>query len=290
MLSILSSGPFTTVQDLGRSGRAHQGIAHAGAADLIAHRLANRLVGNHERAASLEITLGPFSFTSDRPVVLSVTGARTSVLVTQNDSSKTRALEGQDCAMQLGAHDILQIGMCTEGLRMYLGVRGGIEVAPVLGSRSYDSLGQIGPPPLSVGDKIPIGDSTDTDAWFETVPIIPYAPIPMIRLLSGPRENWLRPEGYRTLHGSIWTVGDASDRTGQRLVGPPLHRIAGELPSEAMIVGAVQLPSNGQPIVLGPDCGTTGGYPVIAVVHPHDLSRMGQCRPGDTLRFRHVTN
>ncbi len=276
-------GPMLTVQDGGRRGRAHQGIARAGAFDHRSASLANRLLGNDSGAAVLEALLGSCAFDVIDPTAVAIAGANVPVLVNGSDASPNHVLE-------LRRGDRLELGRATDGLRAYLALRGGIDAPVVLGSRSYDSLGKIGPPPLAVGDVIRPGPSPPGEAWFEPVPVRPRPAVPTIDIVEGPRYDWLSFQARVDLTLRAWTVDPASDRTGIRLRGEVLsraaERVGRELATEAMIPGAIQLPSNGQPIVLGPDCGTTGGYPVVAVVRERSMPDLAQLRPGQQVRLR----
>ena len=293
-LRVVKPGPFSTFQDLGRRGRGHQGVARSGAFDQHSHRLANRLAGNDLEAATIEILLGPCEFESTGDVIVSITGTDALAVVGRYDSaanvdsrSPWMQIREVSCnvAFVLHAGEYLRIGTPSNGLRTYLSARGGFAVAPVLGSRSYDSLGQIGPSPLCTGDLLLIGSSPTADVWFEVVPLrLPLDPIG-IPLLLGPRHNWLSENALAELESLTWTIDPASNRTGIRFAGPPLERRQGELPSEAMIPGAVQLPPSGLPIVLGPDGGTTGGYPVIGVIPQSGLDSLAQRRPGRQVQF-----
>lgn len=280
------AGPLLTVQDGGRIGRAHQGVARSGAFDQRARNTANRLVGNPADAAVLEALLGSCAFIITEPVVVAVTGARS--LVTVNGGSV-----GENMALSLRAGDRLNIGMPTEGLRTYVSLRGGVGGPMVLGSRSYDSLGDIGPAPLTDGCRIVCAQCLPQgDPWFEPIPIRrrQHSAEPMaVEIVFGPRSDWLTPGSLRTLTDEVWTIDAASNRIGVRLNGATLRRPPSrenaDLPSEAMIPGAIQIPPNGSPIILGPDAGTTGGYPVVAVVRRRSLDDVAQLRPGDRLRF-----
>ncbi len=246
--------------------------------------LGNRLVGNPEGAAVLEALLGSLTLVVSAPCVVAVTGAAVDVSV------NGRAV-GQNVAVALVAGDVFDIAMPTEGLRVYVAVRGGVGGPTVLGSRSYDTLGRIGRAPLASGDDI-ISAHMDCPEppWFEPVPVARLAQPAMLDLDRGPRRDWITDDAAHTLVTTTWTVASSIDRTGVRLIGPaldrPEHLVGIELPSEAMIPGAVQVPTDGQPIILGPDCGTTGGYPVVAVVTRSSLNSVGQLRPGNTVRFR----
>ena len=292
-LRVVKPGPFSTFQDLGRRGRGHQGVARSGAFDQQSHQLANRLVGNDLEAATIEILLGPCEFQSISDVIVSITGTEVSAVVGRYDSmvegSRGRWMQTREvsCNVAFGMHagEYLRIGAPSNDLRTYLSARGGFNTSPVLGSRSYDSLGQIGPPPLRADDLVLIGASSTADAWFEVVPLrLPLDPIG-IPLLLGPRHDWLSENALAELESLTWTIDPASNRTGIRFAGPPLGRRQGELPSEAMIPGAVQLPPSGLPIVLGPDGGTTGGYPVIGVIPQSGVDSLAQRRPGCRVRF-----
>lgn len=276
-LRVLHPGGFTTTQDTGRPGWAHYGVARSGAADRAAARLANRLVGNDEGTAVLETLAGGLTLLAVGDAVLAVTGAVGDVRVQGR-------LEGRGVALQVLDGQRLEVGPLQDGLRSYVAVRGGLAVEPVLGSRSYDQLGAIGPPPLTAGDTLGVGELGRRPPWWEPVPL------PRVEraldLIPGPRWDWLAPGGWTTLLARPWSVQPASNRTGVRLAGEPVTRRAGELPSEGMLPGFVQLPPDGQPIMLGPDCGVTGGYPVVAVVPDGHLDRLAQLAPGDVIRFR----
>jgi biotin-dependent carboxylase-like uncharacterized protein len=293
-LRVVKPGPFSTFQDLGRRGRGHQGVARSGAFDQQSHRLANRLVGNDLEAATIEILLGPCEFESTGDVIVSITGTDALPVVGRYDTTTDVGSRGSwmqireascNVAFVLHAGEYLRIGTPLNGLRTYLSARGGFAVTPVFGSRSYDSLGQIGPSPLRADDLLLIGSSPTADAWFEVVPLRLLIDPIGIPLLLGPRHDWLSETALASLESLTWTIDPASNRTGIRFAGPPLERRQGELPSEAMIPGAVQLPPSGLPIVLGPDGGTTGGYPVIGVIPQSGLDSLAQRRPGQEVRF-----
>lgn len=278
-LQVLRSGPLTTVQDFGRRGHAHHGVALSGAADRASLRRANRLVGNPEPAAGLEVLLGGLALRAeDDDHVIAVTGAHVAILVDGRP-------QGRDTALRLRAGQQLELGPARRGLRAYVGVRGGVCVEPVLGSRSYDQLGDLGPAPFHTGDRITVGDAVAAMATYERIPVADLPQRPVLRVLPGPRLDWLR-DGLIALTDAAWTVDTANDRSGIRLLGAALARRTGELLSEGQLPGAVQLPASGSPILLGPDAGVTGGYPVIAVVVRDDLDLVGQLAPGTTLQFR----
>ncbi|QNG17405.1 biotin-dependent carboxyltransferase family protein [Rhodococcus triatomae] len=281
-LEVVRPGIRTTVQDRGRPGFAAVGVGRSGAADLAAHDAANRLVGNRSGAATLEITVGGLAVRTVGPVSVAVTGAR--VPLTVNGSDRP-----DHALLHLAGGDLIEVGHAVTGMRSYLAVRGGLDVPPVMGSRSTDTLSGVGPAPLTEGDRLLVG--ADVGAWpaEEIIPPPPAVAGPtVVRVDLGPRDDWFTPASIRALFEHEWTVTPESNRVGVRLHGPgPLHRARrGELPSEAMVAGALQVPSGGAPILFLADHPVTGGYPVIAVVDEEDLSAAAQARPGDRLRFR----
>ncbi len=278
-LEVIEPGPLTTTQDRGRIGLAHLGVARSGAADRASLALANRLVGNQPTAAGLEITVGPFSARAVGDVVVAVTGAVAGIEIAGSPCGANVALVARSGA-------IVRVAGATRGVRTYLAVRGGVAVAPVLSSRSFDTLGRIGPPPLRTGDRLPVGPPDGARSpWWEPVPVRPASPGPLVaRVVAGPDDDVVAG-GVESLTARRWAVATTSDRRGWRLDGPSLVSGVGDGLSTPMIPGAVQVPPDGSPIVLGPDAGTTGGYPVVAVVVDADLDAFGQLRPGDQVRF-----
>jgi biotin-dependent carboxylase-like uncharacterized protein len=275
-------GLLTTVQDLGRHGLAHLGVPAAGAVDRRAFALANRLVGNPPEAAALEITVAGPELELETGGFVALTGGRAEA-----------TLDGRpfpmDVAVRAAAGQVLAVGQVTGGLRAYLAVRGGIDVDPVLGSRSTDTLAMLGPPPLSEGDRLPLGDQAPGDPFQQVAPTPRADPEPLLRAVRGPRDDLFTDEAVAILLAAAWTVSADSDRTGIRLEGPVLERRRQvELASEGMVEGALQVPPDGHPILFLANHPTTGGYPVIAVVAGPDLPLAAQARPGTRLRFRFV--
>jgi biotin-dependent carboxylase-like uncharacterized protein len=280
VLVVLGPGPRTTVQDRGRHGWAGIGVTVSGAADRAAADLANRLVGNDPEAAVLEATAGGLRLHAERTVLVAVTGARAGLRV-----------EGRpapcDAPLTLRAGTRLELGVPTVGLRTYVAVRGGFGVPPVLGSRSTDTLSGLGPAPLRSGDRLPVGDLAAAEPFVDVAPVRPPSSRPVLSVLPGPRRDWLAPAAWAALTQSFWSVTADSDRVGLRLAGPRLERArTGELPSEGLVPGAIQVPPDGAPVLFLTDHPVTGGYPVLAVVTSADLSVAAQLRPGDVLRFR----
>jgi biotin-dependent carboxylase-like uncharacterized protein len=280
MIEILRPGPLATVQDLGRPGYAHLGVGRSGAADRAGLRLANRLVGNQETAAALEITLGGFAARFGARAVVALTGAPAPARL----AGRTAAPYGP---VEVGPGDVLELGPPDRGVRTYLAVRGGIDVPAVFGSRSTDLLGGLGPAAVAAGTRLPVGAET---AGFPTVDLAPV-PEPSAELTlpvrAGPRADWFAAGALDLLRSRPYEVTPESNRVGLRLSGPPLrHAGARELPTEGLVEGALQVPPSGQPIVMLADHPVTGGYPVIAVADEDAIPLAAQSRPGDRIRFR----
>ncbi|MCX9189940.1 allophanate hydrolase [Carbonactinospora thermoautotrophica] len=280
-IEVLKAGPLTTVQDLGRPGYADLGIGESGAADRRSFTLANRLVGNAEGAAALECTLGGLAVRFTRHTTVALTGAPAPARL---DGRPV----GLNAPVQVAAGQVLRLGLPAVGLRTYLAVRGGVAVPPVAGSRSCDLLSGIGPAVLRDGDRLPVGDET---VGLPVVDVAPVPPLPagemVLRVVLGPRHDWFTPAAVATLLGEPYEVTSESNRIGARLHGPPLDRAReGELPSEGMVTGALQVPPSGQPVLFLADHPVTGGYPVIGVVVSADIPLAAQARPGQWLRFQ----
>lgn len=273
-LTIIEPGALTTVQDFGRPGQAALGIGRSGACDRGAHRLANALVGNHPTLATLEVTLGGLSLTSDTDITLATSGARCPGVPHLT-------------SFQLRAGETLTFGIPGAGLRTYLAVRGGIDVEPVLDSRATDILSGLGPPKVSAGDVLPVGSTA------RPVPGVEVAPVPeptnglmQVAVTPGPRRDWFDDAAWELLTTQTYTVDSQSNRVGVRLTGEPLQRLReGELVSEGMLRGAIQMPPSGLPVLFLADHPVTGGYPVIGYVDDLDVDRCAQLRPGQELRF-----
>ncbi|KJX74551.1 biotin-dependent carboxyltransferase family protein [Mycobacterium lepromatosis] len=279
-LEILRSGPFAVVQDLGRVGLAHLGVGRSGAADRGSHKLANRLVANPDDRATVEVTFGGFS--------ARVCGGNVDVAVTGADANPTAngIVFGTNSMQHIRDGQVISLGTPHAGLRTYLAVRGGICVTPVLGSRSYDVLSAIGPAPLRAGDELPVGDHTDDYPELEHAPVAAITGNPVeLLVIPGPHHDWfIDPD---VLVHTDWVASDRSDRVGMRLLGRPLlYRYPDrQLPSEGTTRGAIQLPPNGLPVILGPDHPVTGGYPVTGVVIDEDIDKLAQVRPGQQVRL-----
>ncbi|MFF1878172.1 biotin-dependent carboxyltransferase family protein [Leifsonia sp. NPDC058230] len=298
-LRILDPGPLAVIEDLGRPGRAGIGVSPSGALDRAALRLGNRLLGNDEGCAGVEILLGGFAARFDDPAWFAVTGAFGPL-----------ELDGHPVDSHLAvlapAGYTLRVGPPTAGVRSYLTVRGGIDVPPVLGSRSSDLLSGLGPAPLAAGDVLPVGAHPVAEIpLLDFLPVDPPASAAVeVRAHLGPRADRFTPAAVDAFFAHEWEFSAESNRVGARLdaVRQPAH-LAGrdphptplleradtsELPSELMVSGAVQVSPDGRPTVLLADHPVTGGYPVIAVVASASLDLIAQLRPGHRLTFRHA--
>ena len=277
-LEVLDAGALTTIQDLGRFGHAHLGVPRAGALDAPAAALANRLVGNGRAAAVLETTQSGLTVRTHHARTIAVTGATCEVTVDGRAMAHSEPI-----SVRAGA--TVELGHASAGVRSYLAVAGGIDVRPVLGSRSTDTLAWVGPARVQDGVWLPVG-----------TPEGPPAPLDVgvrrtagrhLRIAPGPRADWISDMAWRDLDRAAYTVGADSNRVGLRLQGPALHRArTEELASEGIVLGAVQLPPSGQLVVFLHDHPVTGGYPVVGLVEPDDLAVCAQLRPGERVELR----
>lgn len=280
VLEVVRGGPFTTVQDLGRPGHAHLAVPRGGALDVPAMRLANRLVGNEESSAVLETTVGGVAVRVTAARHIAVTGAPAVIRVGGRPV---------DWALPVlvSAGEVVDVGPALTGLRSYVAVSGGVAVPEVIGSRATDVLSGLGPAVLRTGATVPLGEPVGPPAVIDFAPY----PLPGNELLLccdlGPRHDELADGMIEMLNTAEWTVSSRSNRIGIRLEGNALRRVdERELPSEGIVLGSVQLPPNGQPVLFLADHPVTGGYPVVGVVPAPDIWRCAQAAPGSRIRFR----
>ncbi|OZE92411.1 allophanate hydrolase [Rhodococcoides fascians] len=281
-VEILDPGPLSLIEDLGRVGHLQSGVGCSGAADRGALKLANRMVGNPEGAASIEVLLGGLTLRGTEDLIVAVTGAPAPTYL-------DGLLMGHASTIVVPAGQHLTLKPPAVGLRSFVAVRGGLDVEPILGSRSTDTLSGIGPAPLQRGDMIAVGRPVLPLPSIDVAPVaLPTSRTIVLRATLGPRENWfLDPTSLAT---QPWTVSSQSNRVGVRLdrtaEGAVLERSRlEELPTEAVPLGAVQVPPSGQPVIFLADHPITGGYPVVAVVDTDDIDLAAQARPGQRLRF-----
>ena len=290
LLEVVSAGLFTTIQDLGRFGSQRYGVPTSGAMDGFALRAANRLVGNADELAGLEITMGGVQLRASAPVVFAITGADLEPRLNDRPVPMWQGL-----VMRGG--DTLDIDGAADGVRAYLAVRGGIDVPLVLGSRSTytkSKLGGIDGRVLRRGDRLHGGPAASVEQ--ARLGLLPAALVPHygtrhdIRVVLGPQDDRFTPEGIHTFLSSTYRVSLKSDRTGCRLEGPRIAHVAGpDIVSDGSPPGAVQVAGDGMPIVLLADRGTAGGYTKIATVITADLMHLAQAGQNDEVAFRPVT-
>ena len=282
MIEVLETGLQATVQDLGRPGLGHLGVPQAGAADPFSLRLANRLVGNDEGDAAIEVLLGGLVVRFVVACSFAVSGAPCPL-----------SLDGRAIGVNSWAHaragQTLRLRPPSHGLRSYLAVAGGIDVPRVLGSRSTDTLSGLGPSPLRSGVLLGRGaGAAGPGAAVDVVvsPTVSAARTIEVRLRLGPRDDMFGAEQVAQLWARTWRVSPETDRVAARLEGPALLVTgAGQLPTEGLALGSVQVPPSGQPIVHLANHPPTGGYPVVGVVDRVDVARIAQAIPGTRLRF-----
>jgi len=276
-LRVLAASPGCLVVDDGRRGVAHLGVPRSGAFDRAALALANRLVGNPDAAAGIEAPFGGFELEALVDLTIAVAGA--DVAATVAGPAGERAVSMRH-AQRLRAGEHLGLGRPAEGVRAYVAVRGGLATEVVLGSRSGT--------PVAPDAQLPVGPTAGLDPpWLDPVPPARHreAVVELV-VVAGPDLDGLPPGTLTALCGPTWTVDPASDRTGVRLAGAVVPTTGdGTLPSAGTLPGFVQLLPSGHPVVLGPDAGTTGGYPVAAVVTDRSRDRLAQLRPGEAVRL-----
>jgi len=281
-LEVLRPGMLTTVQDLGRFGQGHLGVPQQGAVDSYALRWALRLAGAPEDAPALEITLMGPALVVREACFAGLAGAELGARLNGDPwpAGESRRLAAGD-RIAFGTPD-------RRGLRAYLAFAGGIAVDCILGSRSTDlqsRVGGLGGRALVTGDVLEVGDGPGIPA---------RAPVPTailqeaVRVLPGPRDELFPAEALRRLTSEPYTVTPQVDRVGMRLFGPAIHGAPGDIPSEGVPLGAVEILPSGQPIVLLQGRGSIGGYPVLATVISADVPVLAQLRPGDRARFAAV--
>jgi antagonist of KipI len=287
-LVVESPGSFTTVQDLGREGFAPLGISASGAADPIALRLGNRLLGNRENSAALEMTLLGGTFRFPEGAVIAVTGSDFGGRQGELDIPlwrETRVQAGQP----------VHFGPTRSGARCYLCIRGGFSVKPFLGSASTHTLSQLGGfkgRALCKADVVPYGESNAAarNRTVDSSVLARIAPRKTFRVTAGPQHSGFRVATARQFFAQSYTVAEESNRMGIRLAGAAvLAAPKGEMITEGVSLGAIQVPPAGQPIILFVEQQTTGGYLKIANVITADLPSLGQLRPRDEIRFELVT-
>jgi antagonist of KipI len=292
VIEVLAPGLFTTVQDLGRLGFGAMAVSASGAADTIALRLGNRLVGNDENAAGLEMTLVGGTFRFPHGGVVALTG-----------SDFDATLDGSPVAVWTSLHvrpgQTLATSATRSGARGYLCVQGGVAVELILGSASTHALSKLGGfegRALKKGDVLNVGSllgvsqiAADHKRMIALEVLRRLIPRRVLRVTAGPQRDWFSESSRRAFHENAFRVAEESNRMGLRLEGISIAAPVGrEMITEGVSLGAIQVPANGQPIILFVEQQTTGGYPKIANVISADLHAVGQLRPRDEIRFELV--
>jgi len=283
LLMVDSVGPATSVQDAGRHGAQRYGLTPSGAMDRLSLAAANTLVGNAPFAAAIE--LGPLgaTFTARGGAVrLALTGAE-----------RAAAVHGEPIALDqsflLADGETLTLGIARSHVFSYLAIAGGIDGEPMFGSLAVNARAGLGSPyprPLQAGDTIPAQPASSAAERSLDLPKPPDGPI---RVVLGPQDDEFG-EAVATFLSGEWKVSATSDRMGYRLDGPEIRHLYGHnIVSDGTVDGSIQVPGSGQPIVLMPDRGTSGGYPKIATVITADLGRLAQLQPGRPFRFKAVS-
>lgn len=288
IFKVLKPGFFTTVQDLGRFGYLKCGVPISGAMDTFSHTAANVLVGNKPEDATLEVTLTGPELQALAKTQIAVTGGAVSLNINDQKAPMWQTLEVQE-------GDIISFGKIENGCRAYLSVRGGINVPFVLGSRSTyvrGGFGGINGRPLKSGDEI----EGFTVSLLDVQYVLPEKLVPKftgiyhVHVVLGPQADMFSKKGVNTFFSSQYTVTPESDRMGYRLEGPAIqHKAKADIVSDTLLPGAIQVPKNGEPIIIMRDAPTSGGYAKIAVAITPDISLLGQARPGDVIAFSKIT-
>ncbi|MHB1185999.1 5-oxoprolinase subunit C family protein [Thiobacillus sp.] len=284
MIEVLRAGLCDLVMDPGRSGWRALGVPAGGAADVASLAAANRLVGNDAAAAGLEITLSGPVLRFPAGGVAALTGARFSAV-----RSRGAAVAWNE-TLVLAAGETLSLDQAQDGCRCWLALRGGLAVPQVMGSRStllpVGFGGHLGRA-LQAGDALPCEPGTGEVRLLRAHPPSVEGTAPL-RVVAGPQAGQFDDTGLAAFFAGTYRVNAASDRRGLRLTGPAVTHARADLPSQGVLPGAIQVPPDGRPIILGWDGPVTGGYPLIAGVIAADMPKLAQLRPGDLVRFMTV--
>lgn len=289
MLKVIQAGMLTTIQDNGRFGYLAFGLPRAGYMDRYAARMANILCGNLQDTAVLEMTLSGGAYEFTKSCQIAICGADMAPVINSLPVDMWKTID-----VPRGA--VLEMGFAQNGCRAYLSIAGGFDVPEVMGSRSTYTRAGVGG---AKGRALRISDEIDYSGTRTTGTkdiILPAALRPKyegaisLRVLLGPQDDMFTDEGLETMFNSEYSVSDEADRMGYRMEGPAIrHKGKADIVSDALCVGAIQVPGNGKPIVMMVDCGTTGGYTKIGTVIGADLSKLAQAKPQDKVRFIRCT-
>lgn len=285
-VTVLSPGLFTTIQDRGRFGYIASGIGPSGAMDADALEAANWLVGNRPDEAVLEATLLGPTLLFEKDCICALTGADMGARIGSKPVPRYQPFWVQ-------AGQTLTLGAAVTGCRGYLALQGGIQLPQELGSRSTNlkcALGGYGGRALRRGDRLPVPDETHPNCIDRRRRPVTYDQQVEVRVIPGPQADAFPQSAFDTLTSASFTLSDQSDRMGLRLTGPVIETVSGsDIISDGIALGAIQITSAGQPIILMADRQTTGGYAKIGTVCTVDLPKLAQLRPGGTVRFSLIT-
>ena len=285
-LHVLSPGPMTTIQDAGRHGYVASGIGVSGVMDQDAYEAANYLVGNKHGEAVLEATLMGPSIRFDADCICAVTGADMGTKIGNKPVEPYRPFWVQ-------SGQVLTMGYAQTGCRGYLAVQGGFEVPIVMGSRSTNlkcALGGYEGRALKAGDVLEVPDESRSTVMDRKRRQPVYEQEVTVRVIPGPQADAFTEKGFRTLWEQSFSVSAKSDRMGLRLDGPVIDTKEGsDIVSDGIALGAIQVTSGGQPIILLADRQTTGGYAKIGTVCSFDIPKLAQLKPGGIIHFEEIT-
>jgi biotin-dependent carboxylase-like uncharacterized protein len=293
-LRIIRPGLLTTIQDLGRAGYQSLGIAVGGALDPVALRAANALVGNAAGAGAIEVLyFGPTMVVEADEVRMSFAGANAAIEILPDETSSSGMRTDTMRSVRLRRGEVVRIGSLSGSLALYVSVEGGFDIEPVLGSVATDLRGGLGgwqARALTAGDRLPLRSMRASEREEWRLDGLDLAAPPRVRAIAGPQSDYFADSEIASFFESQYTVGNGSDRQGMRLEGRRLAHARGyNITSDGIAPGSIQVPGNGQPIVLLADRQTTGGYPKIATVISADLPALGRLPIGSKIRFEPVT-
>ena len=284
-IKIIDAGLLSSIQDQGRYGYQRYGVSTTGVMDEFASKVANRLLGNDDSEAVIETTMKGITFEITRDCIFAITGGNCETTLNGKVISLWRSHKGS-------AGDIIKMGMCRGGLRNYIAFAGGIDVPLVMNSRTTNlkaKIGGLNGRKLMVGDELKIGDKSISEIPLRKfnknyIPTFPKES--EIRVILGQQVDEFTDNGVKSFLDTVYSITNESDRMGMRLLGEAIeHKVSGDIISDGMTIGAVQVPGNGQPIIMMADRQTTGGYTKIANVITVDLPALAQAMPGTKIKF-----
>ncbi|MDU0113221.1 biotin-dependent carboxyltransferase family protein [Psychrosphaera aquimarina] len=287
-------GVLSLIQDAGRFGQTHLGLTQGGPADRFSFNWCHNLLGNAHTCSALEVVIGGLKLKSNCQTVGCVTGAETNVTVNGK-------LIPMWCTFVINAGDVIEFGFAAKGLRSYFSVSGGFTIKPEFGSCSTvvrEKVGGLSGEPLKQGDKLPMLAIDDADSntlptldsyTIDAKAIPTFESTVTLRVILGYQQDWFSDLDIRRFFCNNYQISKQFDRMGYRLKGPKITANKTEMLSEGITLGAIQIPADGQPIILLNDRQTIGGYPKLGSVLSIDLDKLSQCKQGDVVRFEAIT-